>query len=242
MHHAESAGQYGNIETVPVRAIQLLFEPNGLPLVYKTHESPTHESPTTSVLIQGDAGSGKSTLALLIATAIAEKIGRPVYYLLTEQAVIEVVHRARVIGIDPSLVRSWPVENGIGLDHVAIHHVDGDGDDDIIKPIECAYSRIRDATLAPSVVVIDAIGWACNPASRSCMLTFIQAAEARGTSVVVVQEQDAQDTRINKLPHAVDVIIRILSAGSNKNHLRCKKSRYSKVGDLDVLFSFAREE
>lgn len=186
---------------LPVKHLEYLFSPQGLPLPLKGET----EQGTTSILVRGGPGAGKTTLALALAHGIARYGGGLVLYLTTEFSPVEIAFKATLIGLAEEAVDAWPGSEGSRAGDVVVEHLTELRHG---KPVLSSAERRRssidavwgllhpenDGTQKPPLpvraVVIDALPepGENEGALRADLVAFVQALENEGRSVVLVEE------------------------------------------------------
>lgn len=188
---------------LPVKHLEYLFSPPGLPLPVKGES----EQGTTSVLVRGGPGAGKTTFALAIGHAIAAAGGGIVLYVTTEFSSVEIAFKATLIGLDEEAVDDWPGEEGMSPGDVAVQHLStlrlsqtgGASAKRKRSSIDAVWSLVhlekpgeRRPPLPVRAVVIDALTLAQTGESeetlRAHLVGFIEALENEGISAVFVEE------------------------------------------------------
>jgi hypothetical protein len=188
---------------LPVKHLEYLFSPPGLPLPVKGES----EQGTTSILVRGGAGTGKTTFALALGHAIAASGGGIVLYLTTEFSPVEIAFKATLIGLDEEAVHVFPGAEGMSPGDVAVEHLaalrHGQPGSPSAKrkrnSIDAVWSLLhlekpgeRRPPLPVCAVVIDALTLPQTGESeetlRAHLVGFIEALENEGISVVFVEE------------------------------------------------------
>src|SRR5262245_35232891 len=104
---------------LPVKQLEYIFSPPGLPLPVKGDAG----QGTTSTLVRGGAGAGKTTFALALAHAIAKAGDGLVLYLTTEFSAVEIAFEATLIGLAEERVDVWPGSEGMHPGDVMVEHL-----------------------------------------------------------------------------------------------------------------------
>lgn len=188
---------------LPIRHIEHVFSPAGLPLPAKGET----EIGTTSILVRGGAGTGKTTLALGLAYAIAKAGEGLVLYLTTEFSPVEIAFKATLIGLEEKIVDVWPGSEGIQSGGVIVESLSylRQGNpvmssaerkssviDEVWKLLHPEKPTADKTPLPIRSVVIDALTLP-DPGEnegtlRADVVAFVQALENEGISVVLVEE------------------------------------------------------
>lgn len=235
------------LRELPVRNLEWVFHPPGLPLPDRGHSKPT-----TSVLVRGPAGTGKTSLALGVAAGIAKALGGRIYYLSTEIAPTDVRFKLEQIGlprdcaagragvaghtqvvVEHLLRVAEPTEDGGWRTDAALRHVEG-----------VVVDREVDNL---SVVVVDAFSLLGETEAKSSLrlelAAFIQACDTQGISVVLVEE--APGTTAAFLPFVVDVVFELGWGEDPDTHARYRqlavtKSRFAHAANGPHDFGIER--
>lgn len=197
--------QCTRLTDLPVRHLEHVFSPPGLPLPAKGES----DQGTTSILVRGGAGTGKTTFALALAHAIAKAGNGLVLYLTTEFSPVEIAFKATLIGLPEEVVDVWPGAEGLPSGGVVVEHLSAVRNG---RPVLSSAERKRgvidavwgllhpepeegDARRPPlpvRSVVIDALTLPepgeHDGALRADLVAFVQALESEGVSVVLVEE------------------------------------------------------
>jgi KaiC/GvpD/RAD55 family RecA-like ATPase len=230
-----------SVTDLPVRGLELLFAPPGLPLVDKGANQPT-----TSVLLYGDAGAGKTTLAIALAHAIARSGGGTALYLTTELAPTELSHKRELLGLAEVPVVGWEdaaiaPPGALVAGHLAL--IDPSGTHSVReRALQAIWNFVAEApekTAGVRCVVIDAFPlFEVGESTRDAIVSLLQALESRGISVVLIQEADGNS---DYLPFVADIVFELRfvedrDTGELVRKLGCRKSRYvrSLVGPHDT--------
>ena len=229
---------------LPVRNLEHLFTPPGLPLVSKSDEAVA----TTSILIRGGAGTGKTTLGAALGQAIARRANGVVLYLTTEFSQTELLYKAKLLGLPESMVFRWKDRaaappGAIVTEHLVLNPA-GQGQLTSLArktgSIETLWALLHPESgaldVAVRAVVIDAFtlpdATVEENTLRSDLVTFVQALEGEGISTVIVEE--STDERTSWLPFVVDLVFEIAwvadpDSADLHRKLRCSKSRYAQA-------------
>lgn len=229
---------------LPVRNLEHLFTPPGLPLISKSEGAPA----TTSILIRGGAGTGKTTLGAALGQAMARRENGVVLYLTTEFSQTELLYKAKLLGLSEDMVFRWKDRTAappgaIVTEHLALTSA-GHGPLTSLErkagSIEALWDLLHPESgpldVTVRAVVIDA--FTLPDASveektlRSDLVAFVQALEGEGISTVIVEE--ATDERSSWLPFVVDLVFEIAwvadpDSADLHRKLRCSKSRYAQA-------------
>jgi KaiC/GvpD/RAD55 family RecA-like ATPase/tetratricopeptide (TPR) repeat protein len=192
-----------HLTDLPVKQLQYIFSPPGLPLPAKGES----EHGTTSVLIRGGAGTGKTTFAFAIAHAIAKAGSGLVLYLTTEFSPVEIAFKATLIGLREEAVDAFPGADDMQAGDVVVEHLSvvrrgqpvltsaerkRSSIDAIWALLHPEGTDARRTKLSVRSVVIDALtlpeAGESEEALRSYVVEFVQALESEGVSVVLVEE------------------------------------------------------
>lgn len=225
-----------------VRQLEFLFSPPGMPLVHKGGPAGV---PTTTILVRGEAGAGKTTLGLALAHAIAQACRGALLVLSTETSPVEYEFKVQLLGLDKRRVLPWDARQksrrgSLLVQHVALARGPGDESEEEEEPpvvVDIVWSMLQ--TYASEqhktpigAVLIDGILLTDEGSlpPRSETAAFLQALEARGVSVVLVEESSPQQS--SWLPFVVDLVFELrfeLDPELHKlvRHLVCHKSRYT---------------
>lgn len=225
-----------HLENLPVRHLEWLFDPPGLPIPQRIVGKPQ----TTSALVRGAAGTGKTTLALGLALGIADALGGNVYYLSTEIAPVDVRFKLKPIGLEPgtALGLSERKEGArILTEHLRLVS-DANVEEKGVRTraaLERVQTVIFDGLMPDArVVVIDAFSLVGDggdaTALRVQLAETIQAFDGCGVSVVLVEE--APVLGADWASFVVDLVFE-LGWGEDPDtrarirQLSCPKSRFS---------------
>lgn len=232
------------LRDLPVRHLEYIFVPPGLPVVSKGQST----SDTTSVLIRGGAGAGKTTLAVALGQGIARAAGGILLYLTTEFSQAELLYKARFLELGENVVLPWSERHlaqpgAIVTEHLALRMPEQGPLTSAARKesaIEVAWDLLRgDAEPMPvpvRAVVIDAFTLPDEegeePTLRSYLVAFLQGLEKNGISTVLVEESVEGTT--SWLPFVVDIVFELEWAahpdtGALGRRLRCSKSRYARA-------------
>lgn len=235
-----------------VAHLEYVFSPSGLPLPFKGER----DIGTTSILVRGGAGTGKTTLALALAHSIARESEGSALVLTTEFSPVEISFKASVLGLSESIVQRWPGRSPVESGAILVEHLTQVGGGEQILSSAERRSRSIDAVwdlLHPTssgdsseleqedparcpvrVVVIDALtlpeAGSADGAQRADLVAFVQALEADGCSVILVEE--LADGVHAWSTFVVDVVFELslaphAEAGELRRKLTVSKSRYS---------------
>lgn len=224
-----------------VRQLEYLFSPPGMPLVHKGGPA---GAPTTTILVRGEAGAGKTTLGLALAHSIARAGKGALLVLSTETSPVEYEFKARLLGLHRPRVLPWGAREksrrgALLVQHVALARGPGDeaAEDEPPIVVDIAWEMLQayaseEHETPITAVLIDGILLTDEGSlpPRSETAAFLQALEARGVSVVLVEESSPQQS--SWLPFVVDLVFELrfeLDPELHKlvRHLVCYKSRYS---------------
>ena len=232
------------LTNLPVRNLEHLFTPPGLPLVSKSDGAAV----TTSILIRGGAGTGKTTLGAALGQAIARRENGVVLYLTTEFSQAELLYKARLLGLSENMVSRWKDRTSASPGAIITSHLAlspaGQGPltslDRKTGSIETLWDLLHPASgsldVAVRAVVIDAFtlpdATVEEKTLRSDLVAFVQALEGEGISTVIVEE--ATEERTSWLPFVVDLVFEIAwvadpDSADLHRKLRCSKSRYAQA-------------
>ncbi len=229
---------------LPVRNLEHLFTPPGLPLVSKSDGA----AATTSILIRGGAGTGKTTLGAALGQAIARRESGVVLYLTTEFSQTELLYKAKLLGLAEDMVFRWKDRaaappGAIVTEHLALTPA-GQGPLTSLErkagSIEALWDLLHPESgpldITVRAVVIDAFtlpdATVEEKTLRSDLVAFVQALEGEGISTVIVEE--ATEERTSWLPFVVDLVFEIAwvadpDSADLHRKLRCSKSRYAQA-------------
>ena len=229
---------------LPIRHMEYLFSPPGLPLPIKGEA----EVGTTSILVRGGPGAGKTTLAVGLAHGIAKHGGGTVLYLTTEFSPVEVAFKAKLFGLKEDAVDVWPGEKPKAGDLLVHHLVESRPG----HPVASSAERRRTSmdtvwgllhpdevdsgipAVSARVVVIDALTLPdpteTEGAIRADLVAFVQGLENEGISVILVEELGERSFAWSAF--VVDVVFDLtLAPDSETQELRRKltlpKCRYA---------------
>jgi KaiC/GvpD/RAD55 family RecA-like ATPase len=245
-----------SIISLPIGNLEHIFQPSGLPLVEKGGKVPA----TTSILIQGAAGTGKTTLAVALARAIAVEEKGTAFYLTTEVVPTEIRYKAKVLGFPEEEVVSWSDHSAgragmILVESLRLTAQDVNQESEEGRKrasLDAVWEALRaaDSDDPPvRVAVIDAFtlpqGSPEEALQRSDLLAFVQALEAQGVSVILVEEEGASEA--GWLTFVVDLVFRLSyepdrDTGVLIRKLSCPKCRYVQAapGPHDYGLDFGR--
>lgn len=229
---------------LPIRNLEHIFTPPGLPLATKSKGTAT----TTSILVRGGAGTGKTTLAVALGQAIAQREGGRVLYLTTEFSQTELRYKARTLGLSADMVAAWSERAAAPPGAVLVEHLalSPGGEGPLTNAarkagaIEALWALLHPEGGARDVqigaVVIDAFTLpeplADEKMLRSDLVAFVQALEGEGITTLVVEE--ATEEQSSWLPFVVDLVFELEwvadpDSGELHRKLRCPKSRYAQA-------------
>jgi KaiC/GvpD/RAD55 family RecA-like ATPase/tetratricopeptide (TPR) repeat protein len=232
------------LKDLPIAGIEYVFKPLGLPLIVKTAK----ETPSTSILVRGGPGTGKTTLATALVHAIARKLGGTALYMTTEFVPVEILYKARLLGLSSKHVVPWDVETELEPGTIRVEHllrVKRDDEmtssaDRKLAAIEAVWDLLDPdkphpgQALPVKAVVIDAFGLpdpdSEESALRNDLLTLVQMLEGMGISVVIIEEVGAGAS--HWLPFVTDIVFELSldsdpDTGELIRKLTCPKSRYA---------------
>ncbi len=230
-------GRMKRILKLHVRQLEYLFSPPGMPVVAKVPEA----AESTSILVRGKAGTGKTTLATTLALAIAEFGEGRAAYLGTEIAPADVFWKLEKLGLKKEEVAAW--DRAQPQHRVLVQHLSAATERDVTQPerrmqvaLEILWEMVTNppAGLPLRAVVVDAfslVGAKPDQSMRGDLLALIQASEARGVSVILVEE--ASSTGSEWGAYLVDVVFELVwgedpDTGGMLRKLACSKVRYSR--------------
>ncbi len=231
-------GMIHGVAEFPVRGVERLFRPVGLPLVEKRPGG----APTTSLLVAGAAGTGKTTLATALAVGLARAREAVALYLTTESVPTELVHKARLLGLPEAGVKPWAGATPAVAGDIVVQHLEivGGGSappstmDESIDAVWRLVSEDSRRDVPIAVAVIDAFGLFESEHDgverRRAVVGLIQALEARGITSILVEE--TLDASRSWLSFAVDLVFELHferdpEGGPKTRRLSCPKSRYT---------------
>ena len=190
------------VTSFAIPGLSAVFVPDGLPLLEKF----TGTSPTTSVLVRGEAGTGKTFLALAIAHTIARELGGYVYFLSLEALPKDAKYKASVLKIAHKAIstlgqsESEPTSHSAG--DLVLSHLSWLSKTDIsaIGDRErAAFDVVSDAVLSTNAsgvpmraLVID--GFATHESAedpkipRTDLANLLAVLESKGISPIIVEE------------------------------------------------------
>lgn len=223
-----------------VRNLELLFAPIGLPFVQKGDG----DAATTSVLVRGSAGTGKTTLAVALGHTAARQAKGSALYLTTELGSAEVTFKAGLLGLSESAVRPWDDRADAPAGSLLVQSlpvfVSAQARPTALErglsAIRAARELCADDDARIRAVVIDALfppGLASSgdeASLRGDFLGFVHDLEARGVSVIFVEEAEAGAPE--HLSFVVDVVLSPSfredpETGELQRKLACRKSRFA---------------
>jgi KaiC/GvpD/RAD55 family RecA-like ATPase len=225
----------------PIKNLEYVFQPCGLPLALK-HK----EIGTTSILVRGGAGTGKTTLAVALAHAIASFNKGIAIYLTMEFVPTEVRFKSRLLKLGEEMVlpatEREKATPGALVVHPLSQHIDPENPPETMldrknNAIDAIFQIVKsdppESTHPIRVVVFDAFGLSDDAEKetylRNDMLNLIQSLEAKGISTVLIQESKGD---VDWLSFIVDIVF---EAGHQRDAttkelyrtLTCPKSRYA---------------